>query len=186
LLARRTPGSLVFGFLLDPQGSGPVPQVPLLMSGSPSLDELWSSAGAVVPPSLLTEIASGIGVLSLPANSDGVVRHVPLLVGVGGYVKPGFALESIRVSRNASSYLLQSAPPSLATADLRIPITSDGFVRLVPASPERRVTRTISATDVLERRADTSAIADAIVLVGGSAPELGGLRGTGPIRSRPR
>jgi adenylate cyclase len=169
---------LVFGFLLDPQGSSPVPQVPLLMSGSPSLDELWSSTGAVVPPSVLTEIASGIGVLSLPANSDGVVRHVPLLVGVGGYVKPGFALESIRVSRNASSYLLQSAPPSLATADLKIPITSDGFLRLVPASPERRMARTISATDVLERRADTAAIADAIVLIGGSAPELGGLRGT--------
>jgi hypothetical protein len=30
-----------------------------------------------------------------------VVRHVPLLVGVGGNVLPGVAIESIRVARGA-------------------------------------------------------------------------------------
>jgi adenylate cyclase len=170
---------VVLGFLLDPEGSGSLrPPVPVITRGSPSLDELWSASGAVVPSAILLESASGIGVLSLPANSDGVVRHVPLLVGVGGYVQPGLALESIRVAANASAYLLQSAPPILATGDLEIPFTSDGLLRLAPAPSERRAARTMSAIDVLDGKVDLGGLAGAIVLIGGSAPELGGLRKT--------
>jgi adenylate cyclase len=170
---------LVLGFLLDPEGSNPSrPRVPVVTRGSPSLDELWSVSGAALPAALLIESAAGIGALSLPANSDGVVRYVPLLVGVGGYLRPGLALETMRVSASASAYLLQSAPPILATGDLEIPFTSDGLLRLTPAAPERRAARTISALDVLDEKVDLAGIAGAIVLIGGSAPELGGLRKT--------
>jgi adenylate cyclase len=169
---------LVLGFLLDPQGTSPLPHVPILMRGAPALGEVWSSTGAVVPPALLTESASGLGAMSLPASRDGVVRYVPLLVGVGGYVRPGLALEAMRVFHNASAYLIQSAPLLVATADLKIPIASDGLLRLAPTTIERRAARTISAIDVIQRRVDLTAIAGAIALVGGSAPELGGLRET--------
>jgi adenylate cyclase len=169
---------LVLGFLLDPQGTGPLLSVPMLMRGSPALDEVWSATGAVVPPALLTKSASGLGALSLPASRDGVVRYVPLLVGVGGYVRPGLALEAMRVFHKASAYLIQSAPLLLATGDLRIPIASDGLLRLAPDTIERRAARTISAIDLIERRVDLTSIADTIALVGGSAPELGGLRET--------
>jgi len=164
---------LVLGFLLDPQGMSPLPHVPILMRGAPALGEVWSSTGAVVPPALLTESASGLGAMSLPASRDGVVRYVPLLVGVGGYVRPGLALEAMRVFHNASAYLIQSAPLLVATADLKIPIASDGLLRLAPTTIERRAARTISAIDVIQRRVDLTAIAGAIALVGGSAPELG-------------
>lgn len=169
---------LVLGFVLDPNGHGSLPQAPVVVRGSPPLEELWSTAGAVAPPSAVTEKANGIGALSLPADSDGVVRRVPLLVGVGGYVLPGLALESVRIGRKASAYLLQSTPPMLATAELRIPLTPDGLLRLAPAAPARYAARTISAIDVLERKPGAAGLAGAIVLVGGSAPELGGLRAT--------
>ncbi len=128
---------IVLGFVLDPAGTSSFPQMPVAIRGAPSLDELWRAAGAVAPPSLLTEKSSGTGALSLPADSDGVVRHVPLLVGIGGYILPGFALETVRVARGASVYLLQSAPPLLATGDLSIPFTADGLLRLRPTMPER-------------------------------------------------
>jgi adenylate cyclase len=169
---------LVLGFVLDPKGHSSLPQAPVVVRGSPSLDGLWSAAGAVAPPSAVVERASGIGALSLPANNDGVVRHVPLLVGVGGYVLPGLALESVRIARKASTYLLQSAPPTLATADLKVPLTPHGLLRLLPAAPERHAMRTISAIDVLEGKDGSARLAGAVVLVGGSAPELGGLRAT--------
>jgi adenylate cyclase len=169
---------LVLGFVLDPKGHSALPRAPVVVRGSPSLDELWSAAGAVAPPSAVVEKASGIGALSLPASNDGVVRHVPLLVGVDGYVLPGLALESVRITRKASAYLLQSAPPILATADLRIPITPDGLLRVLPAAPERHAARTISAVDVLKGKDGSARLAGAVVLVGGSAPELGGLRAT--------
>jgi adenylate cyclase len=169
---------IVFGFVLDAQGQSRVPQVPVITRAPPRFDTLWSTAGAVAPLSLLTARASGLGALSLPANRDGVVRQVPALVGVGGNVLPGLALETVRVAHRASAYLLQSDPLVLVAADLQIPLSGDGFVRLLPVSPQRRLARTMSAIDVLDHKADSQRLSGAIVLLGGSAPELGGLRET--------
>lgn len=174
--ARETP--LVIGFVLDPQGSPALRRIPIVTRGSPSLPELWSAAGAIAPPAVLSASAAGLGALSLPATDDGVVRNVPLLVGVGGHAMPGLALETLRVARGASAHLLQAAPPLLATADIRIPVTPDAFLRLLPVAPERRAARVISALDLIEHKADASRLAGAIALIGGSAPELGGLRVT--------
>jgi adenylate cyclase len=169
---------LVLGFVLDPERSGAPPHVPIITRNAPRLDQLWSARGATAPPSLLTGRASGLGALSLPANSDGVVRYAPLLVGVSGNLLPGLAIESLRVARGGSAYLLQADPLVFATADLQIPINSDALLRLVPTSSSASAARTISALDVLQGRASADRLAGAIVLLGGSAPELGGLRET--------
>ena len=169
---------LVLGFVLDPDANDSLPQVPLVTRGLPSFDELWRAAGANAPPPLLTHKASGLGALSLPANPDGIVRNVPLLVGIGGYVLPGIALETIRIAHGASAYVVQSPPPILMTGDLRIPFPPDGFLRLLPTAPEGRASRSISAVDVLEGKDGAARLAGAIALIGGSAPELGGLRAT--------
>jgi len=179
LLARAaSQAPLVIGFVLDPAGQGTLPRLPFATRGAPSLDEIWRADGAVVPPATLIESAHGIGALSLSAARDGVVRNVPLLVGVGDRVLPGLALDTMRVAHGAPVYLLEAAPPLLATGDFRIPFTPDGFLRLAPVAPERRAARTISAIDVIERKVDPATLAGAILLIGGSAPELGGLRET--------
>src|SRR6516164_6229268 len=138
------------------------PRVPIITRNAPRLDQLWSARGAAVPPSLLTGRASGLGALSLPANSDGVVRYAPLLVGVGGNILPGLAIESLRVARGGSAYLLQADPLLLATADLQIPLNPDALLRLVPASPPASHARTVSALDVLQGKASANRLAGAI------------------------
>ncbi|PWT84049.1 MAG: hypothetical protein C5B56_16210 [Proteobacteria bacterium] len=169
---------VVLGFVLDPHGTGTLLQVPVVTRGTPHLDALWSAAGAVTPLPQLLEQAAGLGVLSLPAGGDGIVRYVPVLVDVAGKAMPGLALEAVRVAHSGAAYLLQSAPPVLATADMQVPLPPDGLLRLLPLPPHGQATRTLSAIDVIEHKTDAKRLAGAIVLVGSSAPELGGLRET--------
>ena len=84
----------------------------------------------------------------------------------------------MRLARQASVYLIRPDPPTLATGDLLIPLPGDALLRLVPVAAEHRAARTISVADVIDGTADASRLAGAIVLLGASAPELGGLRQT--------
>ena len=168
---------VVLGFVLDPEQSGSVPAPSVLVRGSFPFASLWRGAGAIgPPPSLLKEI-SGLGTLSLPADTDAVIRRVPLFVGAGESLLPGLALETIRMFRHASEYTLQSDPPLLRFGAAELSLPSDGLLRMIPVSQDRRLARTISAADLLHGRTDIR-MADAVVVVGGSAPELGGLRNT--------
>ncbi len=169
---------LVLGFVLNPEPLGNFQRTPLAIRGTPSLGGLWSAAGAVGPTPALAARADGIGALSLPAHSDGVIRQAPLLVSVDGNILPGLALEAIRVARGASSYLLESDPPTLVTARLRIPLAEDGLLRLLPVPSREHAARTVSAIDVIEGKAGSARLKEAVVLVGGSAAALGGLRST--------
>jgi adenylate cyclase len=175
-VGRKAP--LVFGFVLDPEGSRSLPHVPILVRNQPRLDSIWRASGAVAPIAKLTASASGLGALSLPAESDGVVRYVPLLVAVGDQLMPGLSMEAVRVARGASSYLLQSNPVTLTTDDLQIPLNADGLLRLMPNPPSPRARHTVSAGDVLNQSTSVAHLNGATVLIGGSAPELGGLRQT--------
>jgi adenylate cyclase len=178
---RKAP--LIFGFVLDPEGQRSLPHVPILVRDKPRLDAIWRASGAVAPITKLTASASGLGALSLPASGDGVVRYVPLLVAVGDQLMPGLSIESVRVARGASSYLLQSNPLTLTTDDLQIPLNTDALLRLIPKPSSPRADRTISAIDVLNQTIPATRLTGATVLIGGSAPELGGLRQTvsGPL-----
>ena len=180
-VGRKAP--LVFGFVLDPEGRRSLAHVPILMRNQPRLDSIWRASGAVAPITKLTASASGLGAISLPAESDGVVRYVPLLVAVGDQLMPGLSMESVRVARGGSAYLLQSNPVTLTTDDLQIPLNADGLLRLIPKPPSARADRTVSAVDVLHQATSAARLNDATVLLGGSAPELGGLRQTvsGPL-----
>ncbi len=169
---------VALGFVLDPDLSIAVPGVPIARRGPLPIDKLWRASGAVGPLPLLTEAAAGLGALSLPGDADGMVRRVPLLVGVADTLRPGLALEAVRLARQSSAYLIQSDPPMLATGDLSMPLPRDALLRLVPVPAEQRAARTISVADVMDRSADAGRLAGAIVLVGASAPELGGLRQT--------
>jgi adenylate cyclase len=169
---------VVLGFVLDPDQTGALPAAPIMTRGSLPIYELWHAAGAVGPASALREAAQGLGALSLPGDADGSVRRVPLLVGLADVLFPGLALEAVRLARNASAYLIEAAPPMVRVADLASPLPRDALLRLVPAAADQWIARTVSAVDLVEGRADANRLAGAIVLIGGSAPELGGLRQT--------
>jgi adenylate cyclase len=173
---------VVLGFVLDPERTGSVPAAPILVRGPLPLRSLWRGAGAIGPPPSLANGVEAIGALSLPANADGVIRRVPLFVGAGDRLLPGFASETVRLLLRAADYTLQSEPPELHLGDTRLALPSDGLLRLFPVGQDIHAARTISAIDLLQGvsngASNSGRIAGAVVIVGGSAPELGGLRQT--------
>ena len=166
----------VLGFVLDPEQQQSAPSVPVLTRGAVNIDEVWRVAGMVAPPPIFIAAAAGIGTLALPGDADGTVRRVPLLVAIGDGLYPGLAVEAVRAVGGSSAYLIVADPQMLTIGDLRIGLTRDALLRLVPVDQKRRGSRTVSAVDVLDGRVDKTRFAGAIALIGGSAPELGGLR----------
>ena len=169
---------VALGFVLDPDRSGTLPGAAIVSRGSLPFDDLWQAAGAIGPTPPLLAAASGLGALSLPGSADGAIRQVPVFVATGRVLMPGLAAEALRLASGASSYLVEDEPPTLVVGSRRIALPRDGLLRLMPVAPLRRVARTLSAVDILEGRADGGRLAGALVLLGGSAPELGGLRKT--------
>ncbi len=169
---------VALGFVLDPDRDGAFPGPPIVSRGSLPFDELWQAAGAIGPTPPLAAAAGALGALSLPGSSDGAIRQVPVFVAVGGVLMPGLAAEALRLASGASSYLIESDPPSVVVGSRRVALSRDGLLRLAPASSRHRAGRTLSAIDVLERHTDLRRLTDALVLLGGSAPELNGLRKT--------
>jgi adenylate cyclase len=91
---------------------------------------------------------------------------------------PGLAAEALRLAEGALSYRIEADPPRLAVGNRQLALAHDALLRMLPAAPWRRVARTLSAVDILQGPAADGRLAGAIVLLGGSAPQLGGLRKT--------
>jgi adenylate cyclase len=170
---------VALGFVLDPDSEGQLPGAAFVTSGHPNLDGLWQGSGASGPVPMLMAAASGLGSLSLPGEEDGIVRQVPLLVAVGQVVLPGLALETLRLAAGSSAFRLSAQPDGTTLLDAGgppIPLPQAAMLRLLPASSAGRQLRTVPAADLLH--GTKVSLADDIVLIGSSAPESGGLRGT--------
>lgn len=166
------------GFVLDADNSNAVPGVPVQARHPVVLDGLWRTAGGIAPLPPLIGATKGLGALSLPGDADGKIRRVPLLVGAGDATRPGLALEVVRLARQSPAYSVDTEPQRIIVGDLQVPLSSDGLLRLVGTDAGKRQSRTISASEIVNSEAARAPIAGAIVLIGGSAPELGGLRET--------
>ena len=170
--------STALGSTLDTASGRASRTVTVLRRGPIGLDDIWRGRGASEPFASLVEAAAGNGIISLPGDPDGKVRRIPLLAGVGETLRPGLAVETVRLRQHASTLILEANPQRLVIGNLNITLPSDGFLRLVPVRPERELARTISAIDIVQNEAKRAPLADSIALIGGSAPELGGLRAT--------
>jgi adenylate cyclase len=172
---------VTLGFVLDPEGDDTLSDVraPTVTRGALPFHDLWRASGAIGPAPALAAAAEGFGALSLPGGVDGMIRYAPLFVEVAGHpLLPGLAIDALRLMRGASSFLIEASPPAVVVGDRRIALPSDGMLRLLPFTAARHAARTLSAADVLEGRADAQRFLRALVIIGGSAPELGGLRKT--------
>jgi adenylate cyclase len=169
---------VALGFVLDPNHDHALLGASIVSRGSLPFDDLWQAGGAIGPTPPLAAAARGLGVLSLPGSTDGAIRQVPIFVAVGRLLMPGLAAEALRLASGASSYLIENKPPTVVVGIRRLALSRDGLLWLAPAPPGHRVARTLSAIDVLKGQTDPRRLTGALVLLGGSAPELNGLRRT--------
>jgi adenylate cyclase len=169
---------VALGLVLDPDRTGTLPGAAVVSRGPLPFDDLWQATGAIGPTEALAAVMRGLGALSLPGSADGAIRQVPVFVAAGGVLMPGLAAEALRLAEGASSYRIEADPPTLVIGSRQLALSHDALLRLAPVAPRRHAARTLSAIDVLEGRADAGRLAGAIVLLGGSAPQLGGLRKT--------
>jgi adenylate cyclase len=168
----------LFGFILDTKDARPLETVPILVGGDIDLPRLWRAPGALGPTPQIAAAATGLGLLSMDADVDGRVRRLPLLAVTDVSARPGFAVEAVRLLQQAGNLIVEVAPPRLRIGAVTAPLDPDANMRIAPSGPEVWVRRTISAAALLNQQSLAAKLAGRVVLVGGGAPELGGLRVT--------
>ena len=164
----------VLGFVLETANSGQeLPATPILSRAAVAVPGLWRANGVIGPIPVLANAAQGFGALVLAADPDGPIRRVPLVLLAGNVVRPGLAVETVRLAQGAGALLI--APHGMLIAgDLAVPLGSDASLRLWGSS----AAPTISAARLIDEPEARAALAGKIVLIGSSAPESGGLRVT--------
>jgi adenylate cyclase len=167
-------GGVALGFALDPDGGGDAPTTPTLVRAAIDLGGVWSGDGGVYPLASLAKV-SALGLSSLPGDADGVVRRAPLFASIGGVLKPGLALETLRLALGGSAYVLEASPARATSGKISVHLSPDGMLRLAPAP---QGVETVSAAAALHQGGAPN-LNGAVVFIGASAPEAGGLRATG-------
>ncbi|MFM2261844.1 MAG: hypothetical protein RI959_520, partial [Pseudomonadota bacterium] len=123
--------------------------------------------------------AKGNGALSFVPDGDGVVRRVPLVLGLAGEPVPTLVSESLRVAQGERNYLLLSEDADVGLAGLRVgsllmPTTPQGelWVHYSGDAPQRY----IPAWKLFAGQVPPEQLEGNIVLVGSSAQGLMDLR----------
>jgi adenylate cyclase len=174
----------VLGFVLETGMMGDsLPVTPILSRQPVPLPGLWRAAGVGAPAPVLVDAAGGFGALVMEADPDGPTRRVPLLVAADGIVRPGLAVAAVLLARGAGTLLIQP-DGTMQIADRVVPLGADAQLRL-PGPPRDWSDRTVSAVRLLNEPALRDTLRGKIVLIGASAPELGGLRETAASLATP-
>ena len=148
------------------------------IGGDPTAD-LHHVAAAVKNLPGLDAAATGIGMLTVLPERDGVIRRAPLLLSVGTAIEPGLAIELLRVASGASSLVVKSdsaGVKSVAVAGVEIPTDSDGqlWVSFAPHGERRYV----SAAAVLAGEVPRDRLEGKLAIIGTSAAGLLDLKST--------
>lgn len=176
LAAALAQGPSVLAFLLADDGPLP-PAHPSMAFAEGAASLLWR-ATAAEPACPAFDATATAALAALAAEGDGRLRKTPVGVIIRATPYPSLAVEAVRVAVGGAAVLLGSRPePWLRIGGKRIPLDADGQIRLRPSRPSAWQARTLQAEAVLVG-ADLSALRGAVVFVGSSLPERGGLRST--------
>ncbi|MBL8562730.1 MAG: adenylate/guanylate cyclase domain-containing protein [Gemmobacter sp.] len=157
----------VLGVLLSPSAGPDLPPSRLALAGQVPL---WPAAGADAPcPGFARQEWAA---MALMGDADATVRRVPVGVSVQGQALPSLALAmAARLQGEAMAgpdWLRLGAAPPLPT--------EAGTLRFAPSAPATWASRTLQAEAVLTGQALVPV--GAVLLVGSSLPQRGGLRPT--------
>jgi adenylate cyclase len=131
------------------------------------------------PLPMLMASARGVGALNASADSDGLLRRVPLLLRSGADTVPSLSAEALRVAQGAQNYGVRST--AAGVQDVRIgattvPTNAQGEIWL--HYPRDFKHRRMSAAQVLDGTVAADQLRGQMVLVGSSAVGLMDMRST--------
>ena len=169
---------MVLGAALDGEaGSRASETRPIVVQDRFDARGLWPASGLVMPPPRLAEAAAGVGTLALVGDMDGAVRRVPLVAALPGALVAGLALELARVANGQAFLIIDGQARRVRVGPQAIAFGHDGMLRLITGLAAMGGPARISAASLLSHDAAAlAALKDRVVIVGGSAPQLGGLR----------
>ncbi len=176
-------GQVVLGHALTNDGdrnahlAKPFRVIQLGPSPLPFLPEFSGTAAAL---DILQDVAAGNGAVTFVPDTDGVIRRVPLVLGLDDKVVPSLVAEALRVAQGDRNIFLKTSEEAHAGIEevrigaLTIPVTRDGeyWVHYTPPQPSRYV----PAWEVLAGEIAPGQLDGRIILVGSSAQGLMDLR----------
>ncbi|MBF0153567.1 MAG: adenylate/guanylate cyclase domain-containing protein [Magnetococcales bacterium] len=183
-------GRVVTGFTLGEKKSNdrePAQKASFVIAGDDAKDFLRSLPGRVTTLPILEAAAVGNGAFTFTADSDGVIRSVPLIQRSEDKLYPSLAAEGLRVAQGAKNYFIKSSGAhgedragghtgliSVRIGDLTAPVGPGGDIWLhyTPPRPDRYV----PAWKLMSGEADPEKLKGHIVFVGPSAKGLMDLR----------
>ncbi|HZZ10780.1 MAG TPA: CHASE2 domain-containing protein, partial [Paraburkholderia sp.] len=141
---------------------------PILVHGADPLGRVRRFDYVLASLPQLQAAAHGQAMLSV-ALEQGVVRHIPLIVGLGDKLVPGLPMEMLRVATGASAidvYTDRAGVQAVGVADVQVPTQPAGDIWLHFASIRSTLGRYVSAREILQGTADPERFRDKLVLVG--------------------
>lgn len=167
----------------------PRPEAGFAENGDRAAPFVGQYAAAVRSLPGLEAAASGNGFVNTEPDQDGVVRHVPLVLGVGEQLFPAFAAEALRVAQGAGSYVVRASGASRTRSfgsstgidSVKIGaaiVPTDGQGRLLLYDSGHVAARFVPIWEVMEPGFDAGRIAGQIAPIGTTVQGLLDLRST--------
>ncbi|CAD6545661.1 hypothetical protein LMG28140_04203 [Paraburkholderia metrosideri] len=141
---------------------------PILVHGTDPLHNVPRYEFVLASLPQLQDAAHGQAMLSV-ALEQGVVRHIPLIMGLGEKVVPSLPMEMLRLATDSSAvevFANSSGVQAVGVADVLVPTQPGGDIWLHFASIRSTLGRYVSARDVLQGKVDPERIRNKLVLVG--------------------
>ncbi|MGA0540656.1 adenylate/guanylate cyclase domain-containing protein [Neotabrizicola sp. VNH66] len=168
----------VLGLLLSGQ-PGPAPAAPPLAVAESARPFLWSAPGAEAPCAGFAAAAT-LASAALPADDAARVRVVPAAVSAAGTVFPVLPVEALRRAGHLALPVISGGAEGLVLRSDRLvlPLETGATLRFRPRDAAARLARTLPAEAVVAGRLREGELKGAVVFVGSSLPQRGGLRPT--------
>jgi len=104
-------GPVVIAFSLNDEGNGRVPltKAGFATAGDSPLPFLLGAPEATPSLELFERAAAGNGAVTVPADTDGIIRRLPLMLYFQGKIEPSLVAETLRVAQGASTYVIKAS-----------------------------------------------------------------------------
>jgi CHASE2 domain-containing sensor protein/tRNA A-37 threonylcarbamoyl transferase component Bud32 len=144
---------------------------------------LQPASALFFPDERLVEKSWALGHINLFYDQDRKVRKEPLLVNFNQRLYPSLALQSVRRYLGLKKFEVEiKNKNTIGLKDITVP-TDDQMRLLINYYGPEKTFKYLSATDILQGKLDQNSLFGKIVVVGGTATELGG-KITTPLTTR--